>query len=61
MKVRSGKNSNFFKVISRANMVADDVKDLAKDKNCQLKEKCGYVVTKPANAHKCRKVSYKLL
>jgi hypothetical protein len=62
MKVRSGKNSNFFKVISlSANMVADRVNDLAKDKHGQLKEKCGYMVTKPANVHKCRKVSYKLL
>jgi len=52
MKVRSGKNSNFFEVIRpSANMVADRVNDLAKDKHCQLKEKCGYMVTRPANAH----------
>jgi hypothetical protein len=62
MKVRFGKNSNFFKVISlSANMVADAVNDVAKDKHCQLEEKCRYVVTKPANAHKYRKVSYTLL
>lgn len=42
-------------------MVADRVNDLAKDKHCQLKEKCGYMVNKPANAHKCRKVFCKLL
>jgi len=44
-----------------SNMVADRVNDLAKGKHFQLKEKCGGIVTKPANAHKCRKVFYKLL
>jgi hypothetical protein len=51
-----------FKVISLdANTVADNENDLTGDKHCQLQEKCGYMVTKPANAHKYRKVSYKLL
>ena len=50
MKVRAGKNSNFFQVIGlSANMVADRVNDLVKYKHCQLKEKCGCMVTKPAN------------
>jgi hypothetical protein len=64
MKVRFGKNRNFFRVISlSANLVADRVNDLAKDKHCHRKEKCGYMVTKTANAHtsKCRKMSYKLV
>jgi len=64
MKVRFGKNSSFFKVTSlSANLVADRVNDLVKDKHCHLKEKCGYMVTKPANAHtsKCRKISYELV
>jgi hypothetical protein len=43
MKVRSGRNSNFFQVISlSANVVADGVNDLAKYKNCQLKENLIY-------------------
>jgi hypothetical protein len=56
-----GRTATFSKLCLSANMVADGVNDLAKDKHCQLKEKCGCMVTKQTNAHKCRKVSYKLL
>ena len=44
-----------------AKTVADSVNALAADKHRQLKENCGYLVTKPAKAHKYRKVSYKRL
>jgi hypothetical protein len=62
MKVMSGEEQHLFQVISlNTNTVADRESDLTGDKHCQLHEKCRYMVSKPANAHKYRKVSYKRL